>query len=424
MSLDKTLSDNYREPMMLEQHPVSAVLPSYFETVYPKFIEFMNAYYLSHGDSDNPASMLNELQHNRNLESVTPELLALIGNELLMGADYSNGVFDKRSAIQLSNLLYRSKGTSFSIQEFFRLFFGIDAEVRYGRNEIFMVGDPLEENLLYTSEKRTLYGTEEDGDLFQIDWPGSRLKFNFDDGDIQVWVLALTPKIEIFPSFYILNINNVNYIDESAAVNIDGTVDPFELYVVRTARIVTYNAYYQLRENIDYVVDYSDKSINFLAPGIGYLKPGWKFGDPWLDYLSTFGKLSPPTQDIDKEGNSFGPILNPKARISILRDFPAGSLIGPDSTNKKITDNGYYQLFSLLIRTPVSIQTWRAMYKDFIHPAGMFLAGETSIVSVANINIAAQSDTADYDKSVEDVAKILSTASSEIEELNIKLEEN
>jgi hypothetical protein len=341
-----------------------------------------------------------------------------------MGADYSNGVFDKRSAIQLSNLLYRSKGTSFSIQEFFRLFFGIDAEVRYGRNEIFMVGDPLEENLLYTSEKRTLYGTEEDGDLFQIDWPGSRLKFNFDDGDIQVWVLALTPKIEIFPSFYILNINNVNYIDESAAVNIDGTVDPFELYVVRTARIVTYNAYYQLRENIDYVVDYSDKSINFLAPGIGYLKPGWKFGDPWLDYLSTFGKLSPPTQDIDKEGNSFGPILNPKARISILRDFPAGSLIGPDSTNKKITDNGYYQLFSLLIRTPVSIQTWRAMYKDFIHPAGMFLAGETSIVSVANINIAAQSDTADYDKSVEDVAKILSTASSEIEELNIKLEEN
>lgn len=423
MSLDKTLSDNYREPMMLEQYPVSAVLPDYFETVYPKFVEFMNTYYLSHGDSDNPASMLNELQHNRNLESVTPELLSLIGNELLMGGDYSNSVFDKRSAIQLSNLLYRSKGTSFSIQEFFRLFFGIDSEVRYGRNEIFMVGDPLEEDLSYISEKRTLY-TKADGEEVQVDWPGSRLKFNFDDGVIQVWVLALTPKIEIFPAPYILNINNVNYIDESGAVKADGTVDPFELYVVRTKRVVTYNAYYQLRENIDYVVDYLDKSVKFLAPGIGYLKPGWKFGDPWLDYLSTFGELSPPTQDIDKEGVRFGPLLNPKARINVLRQFPAGSHIGPESTNKKITDNGYYQLFSLLIRTPVSIKTWRALYKDFIHPAGMYLAGETSVVSVANINIAAQSDTADFDKNVEDVAEILSTSSSEIEELNIKLEEN
>lgn len=420
MSLDKTLSGNYREPLVLEKHSVSAALPDYFETVYPKFIEFMKAYYLSYDDSDNPASMLNELQHNRDLESVTPELLELIGNELLMGADYSNGVFDKRSAIQLSNLLYRSKGTSFSIQEFFRLFFGIDAEVRYGRNEIFMVGDPSEESLLYISEKRTLY-TKADGTPFQIDWPGSRMKFNFDDGDIQVWALALTPKIEILPSLYILNINNINYIDEVAS---GGDEDPFELYVVRTARIVTYNAYYQLRENIDYVVDYSDKSIKFLAPGIGYLKPGWKFGDPWLDYLSTFGKLSPPTQDIDKDGNKFGPLLNPKAKIDVLRSFPGGSFIGPESTNKKITDNGYYQLFSLLIRTPVSIKTWRAMYKDFIHPSGMYLAGEASIVSVANINIAAQSDTADFDRPVGSVSEIVSTASTEIEELNIKLEDN
>ena len=48
MSLDKTLTDQYRLPLKLEKYPISEELPAYFETVYPKFVEFIKSYYKSY----------------------------------------------------------------------------------------------------------------------------------------------------------------------------------------------------------------------------------------------------------------------------------------------------------------------------------------------------------------------------------------
>ena len=40
-----------------------------------------------------------------------------------------------------SNTLYRSKGTKYSIQQFFRTFFGIDPEIIYTKKNVFKVGE-------------------------------------------------------------------------------------------------------------------------------------------------------------------------------------------------------------------------------------------------------------------------------------------
>ena len=451
MSLDKTNSDKYRLPLTLDNYPVSDNLPSHFESLYPKFLQFMETYYESYDSSDGPAAALNDLQHNRDLEDLSPQLLKFLGNEFFSGNDYIEGFKDKKSAIQVSNLLYRSKGTSYSIQQFFRLFFGSESEVRYGRDHIFKVGDPIEESLTYISNPRYYTKTLSDGGsrtLVEVPWPGKRLQFQFDDGNFQVLALALTPKVEVVPSFYILEksetpAGNVNYIEtpvgqprlpSSSAISPDDPTYPDYLYIVETETIITFNAYYELIENIDYIVDFNNKSINFLSPGVTESKAGWKNGDPWLDYLSINGKLSPPT-DIDGNvpdrdpltGNissNIGKLLYPKSKVNISRPYPSGSFIGSDISDKKITDNGYYQLFSLLILNPIAIKTWREVYKDLIHPAGMYLAGEVIIESSSDMKISSQPghSSEQYAIPVGETVSISDgqTAVSEITELNRK----
>jgi len=68
-------------------------------------------------------------------------LLSFIEDELLLGQSYFEGFTNKRAAAKFSNNLYRSKGTLYSIQQFFRTFFGVTPDVRYTKEDRFMVGE-------------------------------------------------------------------------------------------------------------------------------------------------------------------------------------------------------------------------------------------------------------------------------------------
>ena len=62
------------------------------------------------------------------------------------------------------------------------------------------------------------------------------------------------------------------------------------------------------------------------------------------------------------------------------------SLIGPESL--KVIQNGQlYQVFSILIKTALSSNTWEELYKKFIHPAGFFYAGQITSDTEANLNL-------------------------------------
>jgi hypothetical protein len=407
MSLDKTLTDQYRLPLKLDKYPVSEELPANFETIYPKFVEFIKTYYESYDADDSPAKFLNELQHNRDMVDVTPHLLRFIGEELFLGKNYTEGFSNKTSAIQISNLLYRSKGTPFSIEQFFKIFFGFDIDIKYGRDEIFAVGDPLQEKLLYTSEIR-LVGKDLEGNSVTLLYPGDRLKFNFTDGETEVLALAITPLIEIVPSLYINEDIPPNYIN-------DATITA---YVIRTKKKYTYNLYFSLRENIDYILDYHSKSVVFLKPGLANsVKPG----DPWLDHLAEYGEISPPDYEVDDRGRQFGPLRYPKARIETNRRFPAGSPIGPDIGDKRITDNAYYQVFSILIKTPIAVNAWKDVYKDFIHPSGTYLDGEVLVETKISSKLSAKPvSTEIFGSTVESSAIVGEEGYSEITELNVR----
>ena len=141
MSLDKTLRDiNRRAISVQNKKHVSNVLPEFFQTEYPKFAKFLNAYY-DYADSDvSPTHLIDELFLNRDITQVDIDLLSFIEDELLLGQQFFEGFKNKREAADYSSTLYKSKGTKYSIEQFFRVFFNSFVDVKYTKENVFIVG--------------------------------------------------------------------------------------------------------------------------------------------------------------------------------------------------------------------------------------------------------------------------------------------
>lgn len=142
MSLDKTLREiNRRATSVVEKKHVENVLPEYFHTEYPKFAKFLEAYY-DYADSDvSPAKLIDELFLSRDITQVDIDLLSYIEDELLLGQQYFEGFNNKRAAATYSSTLYKAKGTKYSIEQFFRVFFNEDVVVEYPKENVFIVGN-------------------------------------------------------------------------------------------------------------------------------------------------------------------------------------------------------------------------------------------------------------------------------------------
>lgn len=74
----------------------------------------------------------------------------------------------------------------------------------------------------------------------------------------------------------------------------------------------------------------------------------------------------------------------PKNSLFILNE----SEIGVDS-KKILQDGAAYQVLSVLIKAPLSFQTWEELYRKFVHPAGFFLSNEVVIIASQNNAISA-----------------------------------
>jgi hypothetical protein len=306
MSVDKTLKDINRFELDFDRYEVFNALPSHFDAKYPNLIKFLEKYYKSLEEDENPVSNVQDLLLSRDVTQTKTEFLTFIASELLLGEPYFESFTDKRSAVQNSSILYRSKGTEYSIKQFFRIFYGVDIEVEYGKDRLFLIGDPKEETIEYT-------GSSESGNIFGI---------TFEDSTVIV------------------------YLETSSGV------------------------FVEIREGEDYDLNYVQKSIilkktttpSWTTDELG--NPTSYANDPSLLYVANNGLLS-----VGK-------------KIRIVSEKRSQTAIGADVTDKRLTDNRFFQLYGLLISTPISVSVWQRAYKTFIHPAGMYLAGQVDINSV------------------------------------------
>lgn len=133
------LDDKRRRRINLRDRRVEEVLPEHFAADYPKFISLLESYY-EFENENNPTELLDHLFETRDISQTDLDLLSFIEDELLLGEAYFEGFPDKRAAAQFSSILFRAKGSKYSIEWFFRAFFGEDAEVLYPKSDIFNIG--------------------------------------------------------------------------------------------------------------------------------------------------------------------------------------------------------------------------------------------------------------------------------------------
>ena len=151
-SHNDTLRDINRREISFGETKIEEILPDFFKREYPKLITLLKEYYGFESSDEAPTKLVSELFYSRDITQTDLELLSYIEDELLLGQSYFEGFTDKRAAAKYSNTLYRSKGTKYSIQQFFRTFFGIDPDVIYTKEQVFKVGE-TESQIGFNSQK-------------------------------------------------------------------------------------------------------------------------------------------------------------------------------------------------------------------------------------------------------------------------------
>lgn len=132
--------DKKRRKLNLHDMKIEEVLPEHFVSAYPKFISLLERYYEFQNENDS-TELLRHLLESRDINATDITLLDFIEDELLLGQSYYQGFSNKRAASNFSSVLFRSKGTKYSIEWFFRSFFQIDPEILYPKENIFKIGN-------------------------------------------------------------------------------------------------------------------------------------------------------------------------------------------------------------------------------------------------------------------------------------------
>jgi len=139
-AIDKTQIDIGRRELNLQEYSVEDVLSQYIVSEFPNLVQFLQAYFEFEDTEESPSHLIKQLFYTRDITQTDIDLLSYVEDELLLGQAYFEGFPDKREAAKYSSTLYRSKGTKYSIQQFFRTFFNIDPDVIYGKDFVFRVG--------------------------------------------------------------------------------------------------------------------------------------------------------------------------------------------------------------------------------------------------------------------------------------------
>ena len=101
-------------------------------------------------------------------------------------------------------------------------------------------------------------------------------------------------------------------------------------------------------------------------------------------------------------------VIYPKNSLLRVGDLTQGK-IGPEDAFL-LQDGRIYQIFSVLIKSPLSLNDWEILYRNFVHPAGFFLGAEVEVITEGQVSIITAESITDPDPRV----KIIEAASFNI----------
>ena len=131
--------DYNRTNLNLRSYSIKEVLPQYYAAAYPNLITFLEGYY-DYIDSDGTIDALQDLYSLYDLESTDLKYIEQIFASIADGAN-STYFGEPREVLRNFANFYRVKGTKYSAEGFFRAFYGLDVEIEYPKNNLFIVSE-------------------------------------------------------------------------------------------------------------------------------------------------------------------------------------------------------------------------------------------------------------------------------------------
>lgn len=121
---------------------ISSQFPAHYRENYPQFVEFVRMYYTWLEQGDQAVGHARHLQEYRDIDETPEEYISYFKNKYLPYIKFITSV-DKRTLVKHVQDLYRAKGTERGVDLFFKLVYGVDADVYYPSTDLFRLSDNI-----------------------------------------------------------------------------------------------------------------------------------------------------------------------------------------------------------------------------------------------------------------------------------------
>jgi hypothetical protein len=137
------MAHDTRRDIKLHRSLVTGALPAHFATEYPNLVQFLEYYYEFMREEQGFDDIIGDIVKAKDLLGTDDEFFKYAMTDLTTGIDYSSSISDPRLKAQLLASWYRSKGSIYSFEVFFRWLYGQNVVVEYGKDSVFIVGESL-----------------------------------------------------------------------------------------------------------------------------------------------------------------------------------------------------------------------------------------------------------------------------------------
>lgn len=409
-------------------------IPQYIVEEYPKFFDFIAAYYEWVEQKENPVGYIRNLKDNLDIDQSIDEFVERFKAEVL--SDIPNDALtDKRTYLKFIDDIKSTKGSEESFKLLFRLLYGENISLYYPKEDILRVSDGK-----WIKNEIYLYVTDSGNPVDQYQNTIITQTRNLGGGDIEEALglvsnvrtlninnykmirLTLSDVVGEFVYGYPVTINNTYNEYIYPAVNGVTITTPGTDYLVNDAVEWPEGNYFEITGTINnnkktdlFVTTTLDKSdlyvevdsvdivqdfefdgrkltlSNYSAgqdvlvrlpslPGIGIVSSAVSGGvDDIVVFVEAICYNITHTVNVVSEDGA-GAVVE-----SNLGDFVSvpGRYKNTDgflSSNKYLQDGDYYQEYSYVIRAGVSLENYSDVVKKMLHPAGMKMFGEINLL--------------------------------------------